>query len=92
MKVTFKKSFLHDVKKIKNQVILDMIHHVILSIEEAKTLQDIPELKKLKGTKKGIYYRIRIDNYRIGVIIENEMVTFVVFDNRKDIYKYFPDN
>ena len=91
MRTAFKKSFLHDVKKIKDQVILDTIHQVILAVEEAKTLQDISALKKLKGTKKGIYYRIKVDSYRIGVTIENETVTFVVFDSRKDIYKYFPD-
>ena len=37
-----------------------------------------------------IYYRIRIGNYRIGLQIENELVYFVAFDHRKDIYRNFP--
>jgi mRNA interferase RelE/StbE len=90
MNAIFKKSFLRDIKKIKDQAILDMIHQVILSVENAKTLQDIPELKKIKGAKKGIYFRIKVDNYRIGITYENKTITFVVFDGRKDIYKYFP--
>jgi mRNA interferase RelE/StbE len=90
MKDEFKKSFLNDIKKIKDDAIRDMIHQVILSVENAETLQDISGLKKLKGAKKGIYYRIKVDKYRIGVTIENETVTFVTFDARKDIYKYFP--
>ncbi|MDR0864215.1 MAG: type II toxin-antitoxin system RelE/ParE family toxin [Candidatus Symbiothrix sp.] len=90
MKDDFKKSFLNDIKKIKNKKLLVKIKDVIKAVESAQNMQDIPDLKKLKGSRKGIYYRIKIDDYRIGVSIENEMVTFVVFGARKDIYKHFP--
>ena len=90
MKTDFKKSFLHDIKKIKDEILLEKIEHTILAVEKAGTKWDIPNLKKLKGNTKGIYYRIQVDNYRIGVTIENDLVIFVIFDARKDIYKYFP--
>ena len=45
-------------------------------------------LKKLSGTKNS--YRIRLGNYRIGIIWEDNIVTFAAFDHRADIYKYFP--
>ena len=90
MKTDFKKSFLNDIKKIIDKELLTEIEQSILSVEDAVTMQDIPRLKKLKGNKKGIYYRIKVGNYRIGVAIENETVTFAAFDDRKDIYKYFP--
>jgi mRNA interferase RelE/StbE len=90
MKISFKKSFLNDIKKIKDKAILGKVRFVILSVENTKTMQDIPHLKKLKAAKKDTYYRIKINNYRIGVTIEDETVTFVVFADRKDIYKYFP--
>ncbi|GHV21944.1 hypothetical protein FACS189428_3190 [Clostridia bacterium] len=90
MKDDFKTSFLNDIKKIKDKKLLAKIRDVIKAVESAQTMQDIPDLKKLKGSRKGIYYRIKIDDYRIGVSIENEMVTFVVFGARKDIYKHFP--
>ena len=90
MNTDFKTSFSNDLKKVKDKSLLSKVKQVILDVEEAKGKQDIPELRKLKGNKKGIYYRIKIENYRIGVTIENNLVTFVVFISRKDIYKFFP--
>ncbi|MDR3309106.1 MAG: type II toxin-antitoxin system RelE/ParE family toxin [Tannerella sp.] len=90
MKDVFKTSFLNDIKRIKDKTVLDKIYQAVACVEKATTLQTISGLKKIKGTKKGIYYRIKMDDYRIGITIEDETVTFVVFAHRKDIYKNFP--
>ena len=90
MNTDIKNSFLRDLKKIIDPALKEQVELIILAVEEAQTIRDIPELKKLKGYKNGIYYRIAVDNYRIGVNIENDLVTFVVFKPRKDIYKFFP--
>jgi len=90
MNADFKTSFLNDIKKVKDKSLLFKVEQSILGVESAESIQDIPELRKLKGNRKGIYYRIKIDNYRIGITIENKMVTFVIFKPRKDIYKFFP--
>jgi len=90
MNTDFKTSFLNDIKKVKDHSLKEKVEQAITDVEKASGKQDIPELRKLKGAKKGIYYRIKIDHYRIGVTIENNMVTFVVFKPRKDIYKHFP--
>lgn len=57
-------------------------------IEKAASLDEIHNLKKLKGG--GNYFRLRIGDYRVGIALENETVIFVRFLNRKDVYKYFP--
>ena len=49
---------------------------------------DLPNLKKLKGAKN--YFRLKLGDYRIGLTLENNIVIFVRFLDRKDIYKYFP--
>lgn len=37
------------------------------------------------------FYRIRIGDYRIGLQIESDnLVYFVAFDHRRDIYRHFP--
>jgi mRNA interferase RelE/StbE len=90
MNTDFKTSFLNDLKKVKDKTLLPKIEQAILNVESAERIQDIPELKKLKGNKKGIYYRIKIEGHRAGLTIENNVVTFVVFMPRKDIYKFFP--
>ncbi len=42
----------------------------------------------MKGSRN--YYRIRIGDYRAGIIVEGLTVEFIRFLHRKDIYKYFP--
>ena len=57
-------------------------------VEQAQHLGQVANLKKLRGG--GNYYRIRVGDYRIGLIVEGDAVTFVRFLHRKDIYRYFP--
>jgi len=54
----------------------------------ASSLQDIPKIKKLAGFKTA--FRIRTGSYRIGILYENNIIYFVAFAHRKDIYKQFP--
>lgn len=88
MKVGFKKSFLKELKKLKNKHLKDSIIDCITQVESAKNINDIKNLKKLTGYEA--YYRIRVGDYRIGIKIEDEIFYFVVFEHRKDIYKGFP--
>jgi len=48
----------------------------------------LKEIRKLRGFEKD--YRIRIGDYRLGLIIDNQIVEFIRCLHRKDIYKYFP--
>jgi mRNA interferase RelE/StbE len=66
------------------------IEQVISTVGNSPTIKNIPELRKLKGGTSGIYYRIRVGAYRIGITIDNEIVTFVRILHRKDIYRHFP--
>ena len=54
----------------------------------ARDISEIPNLKKLKSD--GDYYRIRIGDYRLGLIIENGTIIFVRLLHRSEIYRYFP--
>ena len=88
MTVSFKKSFLKEIKKLKNKHLKDSITECILQVESAPSIQNIKNLKKLAGYD--VYYRIRVGDYRIGLKIEDDSVFFVVVEHRKDIYKVFP--
>lgn len=88
MKTSFTGSFLKDLRKLSDARIREQVRTVILSIEAAQDLHAVPGVKKLSGG--GPYYRIRIGEYRIGLRIEGETVTFVRVLPRKDIYRYFP--
>ena len=88
MKVGFRDSFAKDVKSVKEKGLLHRVREVIEAVEKGNSVADLPNLKKLKGS--GNYFRLRVGDYRIGMSLENDTVTFVRFLNRKDIYKYFP--
>ena len=88
MKVAFKGSFARDLRKIKNKAVHQQVKEAIEQVEQAPSLRAVSSLKHLKSG--GNYYRIRIGDYRIGLLVEKESVVFVRCLPRRDVYKYFP--
>jgi mRNA interferase RelE/StbE len=88
MNFEFEKSFVKDFRKLKNKELARSILEVAKQVSEAKSANEIINLKKLSGVRSA--YRIRIGDYRIGVIIDKNIVTFVAFAHRKEIYNRFP--
>jgi mRNA interferase RelE/StbE len=48
----------------------------------------VRKVKKLRGTVK--CYRIRLGEYRFGLLLEEDALVFVRFLHRKDVDRYFP--
>ena len=88
MKVEFNESFLKDLKAVRDKSVLAKVQAVIASSEKADTLDQLINLKKMRGSRE--YYRIRIGDFRIGLKLDGETLVFIRFLNRKDIYRYFP--
>jgi mRNA interferase RelE/StbE len=88
MIVKIDKIFEKDTDKIKDRITRNKIADTIEIVKDADKLTSIKNIKKLKGSNK--FYRIRIGDYRIGLIIEDEVIKFIRCLHRKDIYKFFP--
>ncbi len=88
MIVKIDKSFEKDFKKAGNQRLNPKLLATIENIQKATKLTDIKNIKKLKGSTD--LYRIRLGDYRIGVIINKKEVQLIRFLHRKEIYRYFP--
>ncbi|MEO5569736.1 MAG: type II toxin-antitoxin system RelE/ParE family toxin [Bacteroidia bacterium] len=88
MQVRFTKVFLKEVEQNTNAKLASSVNNIIQSIKAADSLMTITNMKKLTGYKNA--YRIRTGDYRIGMVIENDMLIFSRFMHRKDIYKFFP--
>ena len=89
MRSRFRTSFTRDIKKIKDRTTLGRIKSTIENVEAAETLLGIENMKKLTGTSN--YYRIRLGNYRIGIIIDDDhIVDFLRCLHRRDLYRFFP--
>ena len=88
MIVIIDKTFEKDTNKIKNKEVLLKIADCIEEVQNAAAIQSIKNVKKLKGGHH--YFRIKIGDYRAGLIIIKDKVEFIRLLHRKDIYKYFP--
>ena len=88
MNTAFRESFDADLAAITNAALLRRIRKIIERVEDARSFQQIPNLKRLDA--KGKYYRIRVGDHRVGFVFERGAVTFVRCLNRKEIYRYFP--
>lgn len=89
MNLEFKKSFSKDLKKRKSdKALLERVQQVIQEVDEAGSIHELKKLKKLRY--EGSYYRIRLGDYRFGLIIKNNIACFVRFLHRSEIYRYFP--
>ena len=88
MKVEFRASFVKDLRHLKNKELLSRIKQTIELVEKAQSQPDMANLKRLKGGHN--YSRIRVGEYRLGLIIEGTTATFVRCLKRKEIYRFFP--
>ncbi len=88
MKFDIRKSFLKDLKKIDDKKLKEDIKSLFTLIEAISTLDEIPNLKKIKGVKG--FYRVRLKGYRVGFEYKENKITFIRVLPRKDIYKFFP--
>ena len=88
MRAEFTNNFGKDLRAIKDKGLRRRAQEFVEEVERASDLQDLHGLKRLKG---GVNcFRYRIGDYRIALTIEGDVVTFVRFLNRNEIYRYFP--
>ena len=89
MIIHFDRSFSKSLEKLKDRQIIERLRTLIVSIEKAKNLEDMPSIKAMKGHSG--FYRIRIGDYRIGFeLLSNNDILLILIAHRKDIYKRFP--
>jgi mRNA interferase RelE/StbE len=77
-----------DLQKINSKDINIEILNLIEILENTKSIRLLVNVKKMKGFSK--YYRIRIGDYRIGCLVDQNTFELMRFAHRKDIYSIFP--
>jgi mRNA interferase RelE/StbE len=68
MKVAFTKTFNKQLAEINNKKLAQSVLTIIENVEKAKSLYEIPSVKKLQGHKAA--YRIRSGDYRLGFFLK----------------------
>lgn len=88
MKVVFRSSFLHDIKKLKSKTTVDLIHSVVENCEKADTIANIKHCEPLQS--RGKFFKLKYGQYRFGVYIDKGTVEFLKFGTRQNFYNDFP--
>ena len=88
MEVEFTKTFSKQIDTISDESLKLRLAQSVQNVILANTLQDILNLKKMKGHKTA--YRIKIGDYRVGLFFEEGVIIFAYLAHRKDIYNRFP--
>ena len=88
MKAVFRSSFLRDLKKIHDPKMLIRIKQAIEEAENALSFTQISHIGKLSGAED--LYRIRLGEYRIGLVLAGDTLEFIRCLHRREIYHYFP--
>lgn len=88
MKVSFNKRFLKDLVKVPKNPREQIEEFVFNEIKNYNKSSEIIKLEKLTGYTS--YYKIRFGNYRIGIKLIDEEISFERILHRKEIYKFFP--
>ena len=88
MKTAFRESFARDLRQLRQPEVRARVKQVIEAVERAAGPAEIPQLRKLRST--GAYFRIRIGDYRLGLVIEGDQATLVRILHRREIYRFFP--
>jgi len=76
MKIEYTKSFLKDIKKLRDQSLKQRLAAVLIQLETVENLMDLSGVTALSGEKD--YYRLRIGTYRLGVKLEADNVLSVI--------------
>lgn len=88
MIVLYQKSFLKELKTIKDNSVKRRIKASILELKNSKNVES-SKLEKLKGHP--FAYKLRVGDYRIGCYAKSDQeVTLSRISHRKDIYRVFP--
>lgn len=87
MKVEFLKKFFEDLEELTIKTARVNLSKVIILLESAESIADIPHVKKLKGHRSA--YRISVGDYRPGFFLENNIIVIARFVHRKDIIGFF---
>jgi mRNA interferase RelE/StbE len=88
MIVKIDKSFEKDLRKLSDKSLNLKVAACIENVKKAETPAQIKNIKDLKGS--AVHFRIRIGDFRIGLIIEKNEAIFIRILHRKEIYRYFP--
>ncbi|MFB2769870.1 cytotoxic translational repressor of toxin-antitoxin stability system [Pelatocladus sp. BLCC-F211] len=75
MEVRYARSFLVDLKNLEPAAYQLVYDFALIEFADKKQLHDLPDLRQVD--KEGIFYRLSLGNYLVGIEIRGEIVKFL---------------
>jgi mRNA interferase RelE/StbE len=88
VRTAYRKRFLKDLARLPGPVRVQVERFAFETMPQATTLGATGRVEKLKGFPGA--YKARFGAYRVGMLVEDEVVVFARVLDRKEIYRYFP--
>lgn len=88
MKISFKRAFAKDLRKIPQQKREKIEEFIFETAPHAESIQDLAPIVALSGHAG--FYRRRFGDYRVGFELSGGKLIFYRALHRKEIYKRFP--
>lgn len=88
MDVIVTRQFEKDTERELSKKMQLKLAEIIEDIRKSNNLLEVRNIKKLKGFKNA--YRIKMGEFRIGFVLNENIVMLSRIMNRKEIYRYFP--
>ena len=88
MEIRYRTSFGRDMRRERNSDLRRRVGRIIEQLQGAPSVATVPGLAGMKGYPN--HYRVRIGDYRLGIIVEGDTAILVRLLHRRDIYRHFP--
>ncbi|MEO6894560.1 MAG: type II toxin-antitoxin system RelE/ParE family toxin [Ginsengibacter sp.] len=88
MEVIITAQFEKDTEKELSKKMQLRLAEIIDNLQRLQKPSEIINIKKLKGFKSA--YRIKMGDFRIGFLLEDNVIKLSRIMNRKEIYRHFP--
>ncbi len=89
MEVQYRQAFLKDLKQLKSSASYQRIYELTFTtLENINSLEEIPDIKAMRGYNGR--YRIRINDYRVGIEVNGDVIEVMRVLHRREFYRYFP--
>ena len=88
MEIRYRTSFGRDMRRERNADLRRRVERIVEQLQRAPSVASIPSVASMQGYAN--HYRIRVGDYRLGIVVDGDTAILVRFLHRRDIYRHFP--
>ena len=88
MEVRYSKKFLKQLAGIPREIRIKIEGFVFSELSSASTIGEVGKIEKMQGYAN--CYKSRFGDYRVGFLLQDNVLTVKTVMHRREIYKFFP--